>query len=174
MAASKTDPLSELTRAVPPPEGATRVNWRDVEDQLGFPLPPDFRSVTDVYGEGIFDDFLWLLHPTSANPHRNLVRQLQVQRETLAAIELYEGPPPEDLVPWAMSGNGDVCYWKLDSDPQRLPGRVIAVNEGRGPEWAEYSMSATEWLLAVLTGRISVPVFPRDFPSSNPTFESLQ
>lgn len=139
---------------------------------MGFPLPGDFRSLIDMYGEGCFDHFLWLLHPTSENPNLNLVMQLRFQRESLAGVDMPNGFSPEDLVPWAGTDNGDVCYWRLDSGPKRMPGRLVVVNEARGPAWKEYNKSATEWLLAVLTRRLRVPVFPIDFPSEKPSFNA--
>jgi hypothetical protein len=147
-----------------------QIDWHDVENRLGFPLPADYRALMETYGEGAFDDFLWLLHPASPNPNLNLVNELRVLREALALDPDGAGPPPEDLVPWAGTDNGDSVYWKFDS--QRRLGSSVIVNESRGDAWPEYDLSATEWLLAVLTGRIRVPVFPDDFPSRHPSFRA--
>lgn len=138
---------------------------------MGFPLPVDYRALVETYGEGSFDDFLWLLHPTSPNPNLNLISQLRTVRDALTGDPSGVGPRPEDLVPWAETDNGDVCYWRFDAN-RRLANSVV-VNEGRGDAWAEFNnLSATAWLLAILTGKIRVPVFPDDFPSPYPSFRA--
>ncbi len=162
--------LAQLVAVVPPPARVPRIDWTEVENRLGFPLPDDYRALMETYGEGSFDDFLWLLHPTSPNPNLNLISELRAQREALALDVEGVGPPPEDLVPWAGTDNGDAVYWKFDS--QRRLGGTVIVNAARGDAWPEYDLSATEWLLAVLSGRIRVPVFPDDFPSRHPSFRA--
>jgi hypothetical protein len=124
----------------------------------------------ETYGQGSFDEFLWLLHPTSPNPNLNLIEELHALREALALDPDGVGPRPEELVPWASTDNGDYVYWKFDSE-RRLGGSVI-VNEARGDAWPEYDLSATDWLLAILSGRLRVPIFPDDFPSRHPSFRS--
>jgi hypothetical protein len=140
-----------------------------VESLLGFPLPDDYRALVETYGEGAFDDFLWLLHPTTPNRHLNLISQLHLKREMRALDKESPGPRPEELVPWALTDNGDSVYWRFDTNHQI--GKSVIVNEARGDRWPEYDLSAAEWLLAVLTGQIRVPVFPDDFPSPNPSFQ---
>src|SRR5260370_38300862 len=112
----------------------------------------------ETYGEGSFEDFLWLLHPTSPNPNLNLISELRAQREALALDVEGVGPPPEDLVPWAGTDNGDAVYWKFDS--QRRLGSSGIVNEARGGAWPGYALSATEGMVGVLTARIRVPASP--------------
>jgi len=97
---------------------------------LGFSLPVDYRALVETYGEDSFDDFLWLLHPTSPNPNLNLISELRTQRDALANDPDGVGPRPEDLVPWADTDNGDVCYWRFDS--HRRLGNSVIVNEARG------------------------------------------
>jgi hypothetical protein len=76
----------------------------------------------------------------------------------------------ETLVPWAVTDNGDVCFW--DGDPARDPNRwTVVVNEGRGPQWERYAGDASSFLADVLARRHTVEVFPPDFPSPRPTFE---
>jgi len=167
---SHTNALAQLVAAVPPPAEVVRIDWSEVEDRLGFPLPADYHALMETYGEGSFDDFLWLLHPTSSNPNLNLIEELHAQREALALDPDGVGPRPQELVHWASTYNGDSVYWKFDSE--RRLGSSVIVNESRGDAWPEYDLSATEWLLAVLTGRIRVPVFPDDFPSRRPSFRA--
>lgn len=162
----------ELEQLVNPPRQPLggRVDWSVVEQNLRMRLPDDYKHLIESYGAGCFDDFLWLLHPTASNPYLNLGRQIQVRREALSEGQRPgEKPGPDEVVPWAFTDNGDVCYWKISgiSDPDEW---TVIVNESRGPEWDEFGGSTTEWLVAVLSGRYRVRVFPRDFPSSDPGF----
>src|SRR5260370_35371167 len=112
----------------------------------------------ETYGEGSFEDFLWLLHPTSPNPNLNLISELRAQREALALDVEGVGPPPEDLVPWAGTDNGDAVCWKFDS--QRRLGGTVIVTAARGAGWPEYDPSATQGVLARPPGRVRLPRFP--------------
>lgn len=168
------DPLDALVRAVPPlPQlRSASVDWDEVECRLGLSLPADYRRLIETYGEGCFDKFLWLLHPTSENANLNLECQTQVRRDALSALSEPGAPDPAELVPWAFTDNGDVCYWQLPSASAPPDEWRIAVNESRGPHWFEFSLPTVEWLRAVLPGEVRVPAFPEDFPSSPPTFRS--
>src|SRR5260370_16561952 len=91
--------LAQLVAVVPPPARVPRIDWTEVENRLGFPLPDDYRALMETYGEGSFDDFLWLLHPTSPNPNLNLISELPPQREALALNVEGVRPPPPALLP---------------------------------------------------------------------------
>jgi hypothetical protein len=47
----------------------------------------------------------------SQNLNLNLARQMQVRRDALAALS-EAAPNSQDLVPWAVTDNGEVCYWR--------------------------------------------------------------
>lgn len=73
------------------------------------------------------------------------------------------------LLAWGATDNADVCFWQLrDLDAHDSWG--IAVNEGRGPEWHLFEGGMVDFLVAVLTGRERVSVFPEDVPSASPAF----
>lgn len=169
------DSLSELERLVRPPAQplGSPVDWAAAQRDLAMQLPEDYRRLVDTYGLGCFDGFLWLLHPNASSRYLNLGRQITVRLEALKEGQS-PGEPfgPDDVVPWAFTDNGDVCYWKVMgmADPNKW---TVVVNESRGPEWDEFSGTTTEWLAAVLSGRYRVRVFPdQDFPSQSPRFRS--
>lgn len=154
----------------PPPPVGPPVDWKEVEADLGFQFPADYRALVTAYGPGVFDDFLWVLHPTTNNPNLQLATQLSVRRQALAASRASGDPHPTRLIPWAFTDNGDVCYWRTPSTLDKVDDWLITVNESRWTSWAEFDMTSVEWLVAVLTGRLRLTVFPNDFPSQTPTF----
>ncbi len=143
----------------------------------GMRLPPDYLELLDVYGPGCFDQFLWLLSPGNTNPNLDLQTQTANRLAALRSVadrgELIPGsiePLEENLVPWAVTDNGDVCYWQTSAvqDPESW---TVVVNEGRGSKWERYDGTASSFLADVFAHRRTVGIFPSDFPSPRPAFE---
>jgi len=172
--------LDQLMEMVARPQDPTESDraWGDVYRLLHVALPQDFMNLVSLYGPGCFDDFLWLLQPSSANKNLDIVLQAGNRRDALRTMwETGENRPswlsiaPEDLLPWAITDNGDVCYWVTSTDPD--PGRwMIVVNEARGPRWVGYSGSVTEFLIDVLGKTVRIDLFPDDFPLNHHVFRS--
>ncbi len=172
--------LSDLKTLIQPTrEPLQECDWADIERRLGLRLPLDYKLLVEAYGPGSFDRFIWVLQPSGTNPNLDLSLQRGVQltalRELLAAgEELPFGVEigDEELAPWAITDNGDVCHWLLSAsdDPDDW---VVTVNEARGPRWTTFNLSASEFLVAVLSGDLPVDQFPDDFPSDSPAFEAV-
>ncbi len=133
-------------------------------------LPPDFLQLAIQWGPGRFGGFLWLLVPGAEN--RDLALEVQANRQLRALRDLEAGGEPvpyeiDRLLPWAISDNGDVAYWRVDGEPGEW---TVAINESRGPEWHEFAGGAAEFVLAWLTGHERVPVFPDDVPDPRDPF----
>ncbi|HEU0131006.1 MAG TPA: hypothetical protein VFQ85_08455 [Mycobacteriales bacterium] len=139
-------------------------------------LPADYRALVDTYGPGTFDEFLWVLQPSAANPNLDLERQRTVRIDALREVAASGEPVPypvDTLLPWAVTDNGDVCYW-LTSGTADAGTWPVVVNGARGPEWVSFTGSATAFLAAVLAGELVVAVFPDDFPSERPEYRQPQ
>lgn len=172
---SPVDDVRALVPAGGQPE--LDLDWSRVETNLGHPLPADYKQLVVHYGPGSFDAFVWLLQPREGNRHLDIVWQRDAQ---LAALRMLrdsgEDVPYQveasraELQPWAITANGDVCYWvtSTSDDPD---GWSVAVNEGRGSRWLACDLSASGFLLAILSGSLRVDFFPDDFPSDRPMFE---
>lgn len=173
--ASAVDNLKAL---VAPTEGSLReIDWTGLERRFGLRLPTDYKQLVEAYGQGAFDGFLWVLQPSEVNRNLDLIRQRDVRLTALRTLQASGEEVPfvvesgdEEVVPWAITDNGDVCYWvtSTSTDPD---GWVVAVNEARGARWQTFDLSTSEFLLAVLAGNLRVEVFPDDFPSGSPMFE---
>lgn len=170
--------LEALQALVPPPTAALSApDWAVIEPQLGIRLPDDYKRLVEIYGPGSFDGFLWVLQPLGPNEHLDLLRQREIRLVALREAQehgeavpfpVHEGQDP--LLPWAITDNGDVCFWLMDplDDPNSW---AVAVNEARGDAWHRFEGSASDFLAAVLSGSSRVALFPADFPSEGPTFE---
>lgn len=170
--------LDDLTAIVaPPPDGGTSdVDWQAIEHRLGLRLPQDYKDFTAAYGQGSFDDFLHPYQPVTDNEYLDLAHRREIDLEALRTIQRdfpedvpYRLENPAELLPAALTDNGDIVYWHVD-DPKHPDRWSITVNESRGPEWFRYDGGFTAFLADVLSRRIRVSVFPDDFPSQNPTF----
>jgi len=171
--------LQQLVALVPPPPATGRGwGWDQIEEGLGR-LPSDYKRLVETYGSGSFDDFLWLLVPGYDNPNVDLGRQAAAILDHLRELRAPEGGVPYDLrrdapglLPWAVTDNGETCFWDTASeDPDAWS---IVVNEARGPAWVTFAGSATDFLLAVFAAKSPCALFPDDFPSPEPAFTPLR
>ena len=168
-----TSALDQLISLIPPGRPASpHPDWSIVERNLGAGLPEDYKHLVNVYGPGTFDGFLWVLQPMPGNKQLDLVAKRDTMLNTLRTLA-DDGEvmphPPDRLLPWAATNDGDICFWLRDPPDEPDKWSVVA-NESRGPIWEEFAGSATEFLLALMSGSLHTPVFPDDFPSEQPSF----
>ncbi len=88
---------------------------------------------------------------TQTGHQRGALPYLREQGEELP----YE---PADLLPWAITDNGDVAYLLMT-------GGTVVINEGRGPDRHAFDGGVTAFLAAWMSGRERVSVFPDDVPA---------
>lgn len=172
--------VNDLKALVPPTRPPLpELDWAEIERRLGLRLPLDYKRLVETYGQGSFDGFLWVLQPSESNQNLDLLRQRGARLDALRTLRDSGEEVPfgventdEELVPWAITDNGDVCYWvrSTSDDPDEW---VVTVNEARGPRWKTFALSTSEFLVAVLSGNLRVDLFPDDFPSDSPVFEAV-
>lgn len=170
--------VSELISIVSPPPGHgwRGVDWTTVEQSLGLPLPQDYKDFIATYGPGTFDDFLHIFLPATDNDLLDLKSRQQQDIGTLRVIHSefpdeipYRVTDPAELLPVAITGNGDIVYWHV-TGPENPDSWTITINESRGPEWFRYSGELTSFLADMLSHRIRVTVFPDDYPVEHPEY----
>ncbi|WP_308280752.1 hypothetical protein [Streptomyces barringtoniae] len=159
--------LDTLVRLCPPPVGPPRaVDWAEAERSLGTALPADYKLLVETYGDGLFDETIWLLVPNSAHTDCDLHAQTAERAEILATLwDAGEERPAELLekgarvLPWAFEeGTGAFLYWLVR--PGRHPDEwTVLYNEGRGPLWEHHDTGCLAFLLAVLTGTAETEYF---------------
>lgn len=172
--ASGLDRLRKLTP--PPPSAEGQPDWKAAEQAFGSAFPTDYKQLVEFYGAGSFDEFLSILVPMHPNRHLDLLAQREVQLDALRTLRDGEEEVPfdidrgeEEIVPWAITDNGDVVYWirRPPASPDDWP---VVVNEARGPEWETFDGPATAFLADVLAKQRRLDIFPEDFPSNDPEF----
>ncbi|MFD5323493.1 hypothetical protein [Streptomyces sp. NPDC127092] len=158
--------LDTLVRLCPPPsDPPPSVDWTRTERALGTALPADYKRLVETYGEGVFDETIWLLVPDSAHDDCDLYAQTTERDEILAGLWEFEAKPVgleeagARVLPWAFEeGTGAFLYW-LARPGQHPDDWTVLYNEGRGPLWENHGMGCLAFLLAVLTGTAETSYF---------------
>ncbi|MEU0786107.1 SMI1/KNR4 family protein [Streptomyces sp. NPDC006173] len=170
--------VERLTEIIPPDAARRSRDWAAAEQQLGTPLPEDYKELVETYGGGVFDETIWLLDPQCPDEDYNILAQATARAEILADLWQTEAKPTElqnesdaQVLPWAyIEESGAYLYW-LRQPAQKPDAWTVMLNEGRGPEWEHHSTQCTPFLLSVLTGQAETEYFP-DLPSESHQFDS--
>jgi hypothetical protein len=109
--------LDALVRLCPPPaDPPPAVDWARVECAPGTALPADYKQLVGTYGDGIFDDAIWLLVPGSAHSACDLYAQT-TERDEISA-DLWEAGEKK---PAGLLGSGGLSAgrtpWPTSSRP---------------------------------------------------------
>ncbi|MEV6195695.1 hypothetical protein AB0M19_25205 [Streptomyces sp. NPDC051920] len=160
--------LDALVRLCPPPaDPPPAVDWAEAERALGTVLPADYKQLVEAYGDGIFDETIWLLVPDSAYDDCDLHAQTTERDEILADLWEFEDQPDglreagARVLPWAFEeGTGAFLYW-LTRPGQHPDEWTVLYNEGRGPLWEHHDLGCVAFLLAVLNGTSDTEYFGR-------------
>jgi hypothetical protein len=176
-----SEALDELRRLVPPPEDPPPpADWTAARDELGFDLPEDYRELIDLYGPGLFDEELRVLAPGHQNEGLDLLRGtdqqlrgLRYRRDQAGEHIPYEPEPVGGgLIAWGITGNGDVCYWRV-VDAEAPASWTVVVDEVRGGEWHPFDGTVTEFLAGLFSGRVRAEFYGGSWPSGSPAFQRL-
>ncbi|MFE1949310.1 SMI1/KNR4 family protein [Streptomyces sp. NPDC059524] len=168
--------VDALVRLCPPPaEPPPPVDWAQVESTLGTALPADYKKLVETYGDGVFDETIWLLVPGSTHDDCDLYAQAAEREEILAELWEFEDKPDGLLeegarvLPWGSEeGTGAFLYW-LVRPGQHPDDWTVLYNEGRGPLWEGHAMGCLDTLLAVLTGTAETEHFGYLYEVLKPT-----
>ena len=173
--------INLLTNVIEPPQKAVEAkgDWSAVESELGISVPDDYKDFIETYGTGRFDDFLNVLNPFSKIDNLNLIIQKEPILDSLAELRDTFGedipynlfPAANGLLPFAGTDNGDTLFWQTNEQPDQW---TIVVKDSREPEYQEYKENITSFLAKLFSREIICKIFPKDFPSSAPTFESIR
>jgi hypothetical protein len=140
-------------------------------------VPPSHRRLTDAYGTGCFDEFLWIYADGAANRNLDIAARTESTRSILRDKEIPEirevlisyGLLPEDLVQWGGTDNADSLLWLPVGEPDDWP--TIIVEAGQ-LSFVVVSGTSTTIVLSLLTRALVASPFPEDFPSDKPQFSA--
>ncbi|MEV7388336.1 SMI1/KNR4 family protein [Streptomyces sp. NPDC091215] len=149
-------------------------DWGQVESELGFRLPRDYKELVDKYGPGSYARFIHVFQPESSFPAVDIRVAPSKILETLRFVEAQGFPIPgalDSLFPVGVTDNGNYIFWRMD--PRDLPEAwEMVVNEPRGDRWDFFKGDLTSFLGAVLSGAHRVPMFPGDLLEGQVGFET--
>ena len=163
--------LDRLRELAPPPaepvETGSPDAWGEVERTLGTALPSDYKTVTNLYGSGTFDEFLYLFNPFSKGEDGNLLHERDAVLEAYATSrkkspDRYPLPPfpePGGVLPAGRTENGDELYWVTEGEPDAWP---VMLLESRGGRQERHATTITGFLAALLGGELATSILPED------------
>lgn len=145
-------------------------NWSKVEQELGIELPVDYERFIKTFGSVYIDEFIVILNPFSSNPNLDLTARGKVILEAYGSFENEESkypyfPEKGGLLPFGMTDNGDVLFWKTEGKPHEW---TIVVNASREALYDEFDENITSFLTRILKRELVCAIFPQDFPSESP------
>lgn len=153
--------------------------WPIVEQQLGTPLPADYKALLEVYGgAGLFGDEIVVHSPFSKN---QLFNSQSVAAWKIPGLRELRDSTPQDFpwplwperfgwIPWGSGGNGETYWWVTTGEPDFWG---TAISEARGPSM-EYFGNSMSWLLYKLcTGEIE-PLLVNGNVRSSKGFKPLE
>ncbi|ALC31930.1 hypothetical protein ABE83_16475 [Streptomyces sp. CFMR 7] len=148
-----------------PQHGGTADAWREIESDLGFALPDDYKTIVDAYAPVCLYEHLYLHHP--ATEHWNLRRWMSETitawsaveweeeidgdpREVLGATDLRFGTP-DGLTPLVESNRGETIFFARDK-----AGVPVIFAENGQVEFSCQAVPFSEWLRQYLNGENAV------------------
>jgi len=176
--------IEQLVAVAPPPQNpvftGTRGTWQSVEEEIGIPLPTDYKQLVNIYGLGYFggyicplNPFLPPLPPLSLYRLQSVIADLDQSKEYLGSNKAENVPPlpvyPEDhgVLPWGVDDNRGLQCWRTYRSNQFWP--LLILDYDWSEEYLTFSMSATDFLTNWLTDKISVSHYP-PHPLQEPLF----
>lgn len=177
--------IEALIRVLPPPAEPTHATgrpWEEIEAAIGLNLPSDYKAYVARYGLGSINGMVIPLNPHTPNRHVDLERKsaviLDALRTTRSEFPAEMPYPlfPEDggLFPWALTDNGDYCFWLTTPAGDPNAWRVV-LDEVRGNGFLEVDESMTSLLAKALGGELGLDrVFTEDVVAGGPTFEPYE
>jgi hypothetical protein len=161
---AKIDALkSVLTPPIQPTYTGTPESWRQVERQLGYILPHDYKLYIDTFGEGSVDGYVIIFDPFSVNGVSNYPAYpeaiLEVYRSEYMStdwkIEVYGKvknqksmvkywPEKGGLLPFGMTNNGDFLFWRTNGPPDQWT--IVINRRSHSDRLIEFDMNLVEFL----------------------------
>lgn len=158
----KDDPaLARLAELIPPPADVEPIDWAVVEDDLGTPLPPDFKAFCDRWGSGA----IYLEGPVDIHPE---IGQIRWWLDTLADF-MEDGivpraplfPDDGGLLPFGSTESRWELLWRTGGDPSTWTVVVLSDEDpAAGAIVRETGLVFVAWLVAALEGTLPDEVVP--------------
>ncbi len=173
--------IDRLIEVMPPPQSpvdlGTSIDWASIEQQVGLPLPTDYKEFIATYGTGSICGFLWVFNPFTKNRFLNFaeaIKNFHFARKELSGLS---GVPPYpkwpsagEILPWGVTDNGDELYWRIRGAPNDWS---IYVTDS---DWAiceDADGPMSSFLVRLLTRELRLDAFSIEFPRDQPYFTAV-
>ena len=172
------DYLNEFRTFFPQPSEPieNKGSWRQVEDELGTPLPSDYKQFIDEYGRGILLNLFWVFTPFPSSPTGGVLTAIdeifagyRIVSDTHSDICPYKLFPHDGgLLPFAQSDNGDELHWLTKGQPDDWH---VVMSNLSAMAFHEYEgCSFSKFMCEIASGRLKSPLIPERFVSASPRF----
>ncbi|NLU70987.1 SMI1/KNR4 family protein [Streptomyces sp. HNM0574] len=165
------------------PPAPVGVDWAEVEEWLGLPLPGDYKQLADTYGPLDFGEYLWIHVPCAQGERfdygtwlhgvRRRVRAEDNEAQDHAGQDGHEPehphpalhPAPGGLLAFGESRGSDLLFWDTSAseNPDAWPVvvRHLGAVPGSGLEpWHHYDLNLTGYLRHTVRAPDEVPTPP--------------
>jgi hypothetical protein len=178
--------LQRLMNLVPPPAAPVAPGssdaWKQVEQEMGTPLPQDFKDYTQVYGAGQWADFFGVMNPFYLWKHPEaskswkawFEKRFEGFSELQKEYPRYQAPfrvfpEPNGVLAFGYDDNGGTLCWQTSGNPDSW--RIVCLDGKTSERYDSFDMNLTGFLDALLHERISPNTFAPDFfPIRQPAF----
>lgn len=135
-------------------------DWPSIESSLGLRLPDDYKKLIEIFPDGDFEGQLRINRPGDSNEPPNeflgyYAWRLHDMRELRGLghpIPYPIFPEPGGLLPWASGPRAEPFFWLTNSEnPNSWP--IVTTNHDFS-QWRQFSGSACELLMEIMTGDI--------------------
>jgi hypothetical protein len=179
--------LQHLIKLVQPPTepvapGSSEA-WKQVEEEMGTPLPQDFKDYTNTYGAGQWADFFGIRNPFYQwkNPHASKSWKEWLEKRFEGFLEFQakypkDSPPfgvypaAEGLLGFGYHDNGGTICWQTTGPCDSWP--IVCLDGKLSAGYDIYQMTLTEFLVGLVEEKIAPKTFAPDlFPFRRPAFQ---
>ena len=178
--------LQRLIELVPPPFNpvapGTPEEWSQVENEIGSPLPQDFKDYIKVYGAGQWLSFFGVMNPFYEWKHPQarvgwrewMINRIGHLNEVGEVNKVYHAPfkaypVSGGLLAFGYDDNGGTLCWQTSGEPNQWP--IVCLDGKTSDEYDTFRLSLSEFLTDVVGEKISPATFAPDlFPAGKPVF----
>lgn len=148
-------------------EGRARFDWAGIEENIGTPLPRDYKYLSEHCVQGWFRRFIRLSPPSRINANNqrllddfeieqmNMLRELREEGRTSFPYPVY--PASGGVLLWGDVRGGGYAFWLTNSDSPSEWTVVIASQ--RFDHWEHFDGNISRFLAAVAGARYDASGF---------------
>ncbi|MGW2372176.1 hypothetical protein [Kitasatospora sp. NPDC001683] len=152
--------VDELTALVAAPSGGgSSIDWGRVAIEYDHGLPDDYKEFMEVYGEGVFDNFLSVVPPIPEAYPNDLSATVKGVTDDAQFTGEEEGfSDPDLLIGWGLTTDSDLLCWYADGDDPNDWTTVLWRRHWSGPDaWMRFDCGMVDLLCRYV--RQEIPQF---------------